>query len=706
MKPIQSNTVLIRIRFILFSLLFFSGAIRMLAADTLYLDREKAIRLVEGENFSYVVDRNGEYTIDDVIAMDFRTEVSEEDRNEIYEAASVWVKIVIRNVSSGSLCSYLYWEPNGYAYIEEDSFSVIEVKTGQFLPFTARDVQTTDPVLQIVVPANGTRTVYLRIDQTAESFDWFSDLDSNLIESSAWMRDSSDRNWQYGIFFGVLFFIVLYNLIFYFTLRDKSYLMYVFFMAFITIVWANANNFTFRYLFPESLHARLLTININYFSMCLGSVFYLLFTMRYLRTKDLLPRWHVALKIMLIVALLLFVLGVVVYLIWGTQIGFTSITMTTLLFILISMVPASGALCKKYAPAWYFIIGNGVLFVMLFLQMMHILPSDVVFGYVTLVQVGTLVQVSMFSLGLAKRISVIRDDREKAQEESIEQMKVNEELKTKVNRELEQKVSERTAELSEQKKIVEEKNKDILDSITYAKRLQQAILPSEEMWSSALRDSFIFYQPKDIVAGDFYWMERRDNVVFVAAADCTGHGVPGAMVSVVCSNALNRGFKEFGIDDPGRLLDKVRELVLETFSKSADQVKDGMDISLARIDLSTREIVWAGANNPLWYVAGGIVNEIKADKQPIGIADAPLPFTNHRIQLASGDLIYLFTDGFADQFGGPKGKKFKYKPLLELVLSVAPKPMKEQNEILQRTILEWKGPLEQIDDICIVGIRV
>lgn len=697
---------MIRTQVILLHALLFLCALQVKAADTLYLDREKAIKLVEGVNYSYVIDRNSEYTIDDVIDMDFRTEVSEADRNVIYEAGSVWVKIAIRNISSGALSAYLYWEPNGYAYIEEDSFSVIEVKTGQFLPFTARDVQTTDPVIQIVVPGDGTRTVYLRIDQTAESFDWFSDLDSNLIESSAWLRDSSDRNWQYGIFFGVLFFIVLYNLIFYFTLRDRSYLMYVFFMAFITIVWANANNFTFRYIFPEALNARLLTININYFAMCLGSIFYVLFTMHYLRTKDLLPRWHRALKIMLVLAMMLFVMGVAVYLIWGTQIGFMSITMATLLYILISMVPAASALRRKYAPAWYFIIGNGVLFVMLFLQMTHILPSDVVFGYVTLVQVGTLVQVSMFSLGLAKRISVIRDDREKAQEESIEQLKINEELKTKVNRELEQKVSERTAELSEQKKIVEEKNKDILDSITYAKRLQQAILPSEEMWNAALKDSFIFYLPKDIVAGDFYWLERRENVVFVAAADCTGHGVPGAMVSVVCSNALNRGFKEFGIDDPGKLLDKVRELVLDTFSKSADQVKDGMDISLARIDLTTREVIWAGANNPLWYVSGGAVNEIKANKQPIGITDAPAPFTNHRIQLASGDLIYLFTDGFADQFGGPKGKKFKYKPLQELVLAIAAKPMKEQERILHQTIYGWKGPLEQIDDICIIGIRV
>jgi serine phosphatase RsbU (regulator of sigma subunit) len=403
---------------------------------------------------------------------------------------------------------------------------------------------------------------------------------------------------------------------------------------------------------------------------------------------------------------LLLILGVVVYFVWGRPIAFTIITMITVLYILISVGTGFSAVRKKYSPGWYFIIGNGALCVTLLVQTFHLLPSFVLFGYITYVQVGTLVQVSMFSLGLAKRLSVIRDDREKSQEEVISQLKINEELKTKVNRELEQKVSERTIELSEQKKIVEERNKDILDSITYARRLQQAILPSDEMWKSGLAESFIFYHPKDIVAGDFYWMEKRENIVFVAAADCTGHGVPGAMVSVVCSNALNRAFIEFGIDDPGILLDKVRELVLDTFAKSMDQVKDGMDISLARIDLSSREIKWAGANNPLWYVSEGMVNEIKANKQPIGVTDNPSPFTTHTIQLNSGDLIYLFTDGFADQFGGPKGKKFKYKPLQELVLSMAALRMEEQRKLLERTLSEWRGNLEQIDDVCIIGIRM
>ena len=155
--------------------------------------------------------------------------------------------------------------------------------------------------------------------------------------------------------------------------------------------------------------------------------------------------------------------------------------------------------------------------------------------------------------------------------------------------------------------------------------------------------------------------DSTSEYVFIAAADSTGHGVPGAMVSVVCSNALNRAVKEFNLVDTGSILDKTRELVLETFSKSSNDVKDGMDISLLCVDKSNDLVFWSGANNPLWYIENNEMKEIKANKQPIGKIDNPMPFTTHRIKVTSGMVFYLFTDGFADQFGGPNGKKFKYK---------------------------------------------
>jgi serine phosphatase RsbU (regulator of sigma subunit) len=276
-------------------------------------------------------------------------------------------------------------------------------------------------------------------------------------------------------------------------------------------------------------------------------------------------------------------------------------------------------------------------------------------------------------------------------------------------------ISRQKAELQLQKDIVDEKNKEILDSINYAKRLQEAILPSPKTVSEYLKQFFILYKPKDIVAGDFYWLEAiqdakdpANRIILFAAADCTGHGVPGALVSVVCSNALNRAVKEFNITDTGKILDKVRELVIETFEKSDKDVKDGMDISLCSLNLKTNELLWSGANNPLWILKKGAreITEIKPDKQPIGRYMAPHPFKTHSVRLEKDDAIYLFTDGYADQFGGPKGKKFKYSNLGNFISEIGTLNMDKQQEQLQRTFEQWQGDLEQVDDVCIIGIRL
>ncbi len=281
----------------------------------------------------------------------------------------------------------------------------------------------------------------------------------------------------------------------------------------------------------------------------------------------------------------------------------------------------------------------------------------------------------------------------------------------------------------QQKQLVEEKNKEITDSIHYAKRIQAAILPSDKLVKEHLKDSFIIYKPKDIVAGDFYWVEAINSdeywvlsgenpslntqyspLVLFAAADCTGHGVPGAMVSVVCNNALNRSVREYGLTNPGEILDKTREIVIQEFEKSDEEVKDGMDIALCSLEFKVKscELKYAGANNPLWALRKGAteIEEIKPNKQPIGKYLVSQPFTTHTIELQKGDSIYIFSDGYADQFGGEKGKKFKLKSLKELILSVQDKNLTEQKHIIEKVFEDWKGSLDQIDDVCIIGVRV
>jgi serine phosphatase RsbU (regulator of sigma subunit) len=264
-------------------------------------------------------------------------------------------------------------------------------------------------------------------------------------------------------------------------------------------------------------------------------------------------------------------------------------------------------------------------------------------------------------------------------------------------------------------------------------------LPPTAFIDKYLPNNFILYVPKDIVAGDFYWAENQGDLFFIAAADSTGHGVPGAMVSVVCSNALNRSVKEFKLTEPGKILDKTRELVLETFGKSVSEVKDGMDISLLCVDFKQKLLSWSGANNPLWMIkednGAPQLIEIKGDKQPIGKTDDPRPFTTHHIPYQENTTFYLFTDGLADQFGlsaetkakaegiinNPesskeeinsakasliKGKKYKYKPFASLLLENNQLPLEAQKNAIATSFMNWKGDLEQVDDVCVIGIRI
>jgi serine phosphatase RsbU (regulator of sigma subunit) len=279
-------------------------------------------------------------------------------------------------------------------------------------------------------------------------------------------------------------------------------------------------------------------------------------------------------------------------------------------------------------------------------------------------------------------------------------------------------VEKRNAEVEHQKQIVEMHQKEIVDSINYAKRIQNAILAMEGEIKTYLPESFLLYKPKDIVAGDFYFFEASPTHIFYAAVDCTGHGVPGALVSVICANALTRCVKEFNLAEPGLILDKARDLVVETFKKSGQDVKDGMDISLISIQIENLrssaesvEIKWSGANNPLWYINGSdslspVLTDITADKQPIGQVENAKSFTTHSLKIQRGGFVFLLTDGYADQFGGPSGKKFKYKLLKETILKGISLPVESQKETLDNKFEEWKGGLEQVDDVCLIGIKI
>ncbi|MBS1646605.1 MAG: SpoIIE family protein phosphatase [Bacteroidetes bacterium] len=278
----------------------------------------------------------------------------------------------------------------------------------------------------------------------------------------------------------------------------------------------------------------------------------------------------------------------------------------------------------------------------------------------------------------------------------------------KAQREANQIISKQKEEVYRQKHLVEEKNKEITDSITYAKRIQNAILPNPKKWQTLLPHSFVLYQPKDIVAGDFYWLEETHNYIYLAAADCTGHGVPGAMVSVVCSSALSKAVLEEKQTETHAILDATRRLVLEQLGKSEEKIRDGMDICLIRINKNNRKhIQYSGANRPLYISnAQGELQELKPDKQPIGQYENEKPFSQQELTLAENDTLYLLTDGYADQFGGDNNKKFSSKALKKLMTENAHKGIEEQRLIFTQSFLSWRSNIEQTDDVTLIGLRM
>jgi serine phosphatase RsbU (regulator of sigma subunit) len=276
--------------------------------------------------------------------------------------------------------------------------------------------------------------------------------------------------------------------------------------------------------------------------------------------------------------------------------------------------------------------------------------------------------------------------------------------------ELEEKVKERTIKIEKQKEEIEEQKKHIMDSIYYARRIQNAILPSFNFIDKYLKHYFILYMPKDIVSGDFYWLHEADGLFMVAAVDCTGHGVPGAFMSIVGFNQLNYAVTDKKARSASKILDELNKGVIATLNenKMDDSIKDGMDMSLCVFDFKAGKAEFAGANNPLYLIRNNELIRYKGDRFPIGAFEGSKPqlFVNNNIDIIPGDCYYLFSDGYADQFGGEANKKLRYKKLEEFLLEVHDQPMNYQREFLRTKLLEWKGDNDQVDDILVIGIKI
>jgi len=296
----------------------------------------------------------------------------------------------------------------------------------------------------------------------------------------------------------------------------------------------------------------------------------------------------------------------------------------------------------------------------------------------------------------------------KIADQNLELEKLVSQLKN-YNESLESTVQQRTAEISKQKKLIQKKNDDMMGSLRYALKIQEAMLPPQSILNETFSENFIFYKPLDIVSGDFYWFTKHENKIIVTAADCTGHGVPGAFMSMLGITFFDEIVNNSHIIAPNEILNKLRANIIKSFHKSGDraETKDGMDLALLVADLDTMKMEFSGAYNPLVLIRDNEIHVYKADRMPAGYSIKEQGnFSKTEIDIKKGDALYLYSDGFVDQFGGPRNKKFMAKRFRKLLLEIHRKPMAEQNKILESTLKTWQGGCEQIDDIIVLGIKV
>jgi two-component system, sensor histidine kinase LadS len=547
-------------------------------------------------------------------------------------------------------------------------------------------------------------TLYLLTSAIDESV--LSELTFTVSTHDNVIKKDKTRRVIFGFFLGIMLIMIFYNLTIYLQVNEVSYLYYILYIIAFMAFFINKEGYIYE-IMNQFTSEPVNTFLLEIFLLC-----FLLLGRAYLDTKKNLRSWDR----ILLMAIGFIVGGLILHLamITFSNRGYKIPYFLTIILLSINIISAAASLFlaimpafilrkKKFPPAKYFLIANVFLIIGVILIIFF---NDYTLGKHGL-EIGVTLQIVTFSVGLGDKINLLKRDREIAQRRIISQLRENAALKDQVTRELEFKVKERTREIRLQKEQIERQNKEIKYSFDYAKRIQSTVLPPVDVFESLFSEHFIFLKPRDIVSGDFYWISQKGSKTFITAADCTGHGVPGSLMSMLGITMLHEIVNEKNFNHSDDILNELRINIARTLKQEGKpgEQKDGMDMVLLIYDRNTKELEFSGANNPIYIIRDSKMIEYKGNNMPVAYYDNMTDFTRHTIKMQQGDRVYLFTDGFPDQFGGPDGKKFKYKPFKELLLEVHDRSMDEQRRILQMVFDEWKGNLDQIDDVLVMGLR-
>jgi len=524
--------------------------------------------------------------------------------------------------------------------------------------------------------------------------------------------------------------MILYGLFLYYHSRDRVYLFYILYIVSISIWSLYYLGYQFIYSLPRS---------IWWYPMIfayLAFYFYIKFVRSFINTAVVLPKWDKALRITQVV-LLSAAVGLhvppMLFDIRSTINYFHGFIVLTYIILIVSFIIKLIRSNVQFGRIIW--IGTSLLILGTLGSLIRFFTVEVHEEYLYEFQkIGTMLELVVFSYGLSLRYKITEQEKRQFQTQLIDQLKENTRIQEEANRELEGRVQRRTAEIVEkndllsqhkdeieaqrdeleiQRDVVLAQKNEIVDSITYAQRIQAAMLPPETHITELLNENFIFYKPRDIVSGDFYWIKQVNMSIVLVAADCTGHGVPGAFMSMLGISYLDEIVQRREITQANQVLNELRNQIKHSLRQHGqrDESRDGIDLALCVFDLKNREMQYSGANNPLYIIKD--VNgepeliEIKADQMPVGYYQGKdKTFSNHSIQLEMGDTFYLFSDGFIDQKGGKDNKKYLSKNFKNLLLDIHEQPMHIQKEILDKTLTDWMGDNSQMDDVLVIGVRV
>ncbi len=669
-----------------------------------------------GEKTYYLEDEEGNLTMDDIMKPEKQALFKKNDKPVFVRSPSsktYWLKLVILNQSEEDLYieirTHVMWYLDYYE-ADQDGYRQL-AETGMMRPEENRPYPINFYWMKLKKKPT-TQTVYFRLKNES--------IFEVPIQIGTLSQLSLNKSYGDSIFYGFVGLVMImigYNFFLYLSIKDTIYVIYSVYLVMILFVVTNLNNHPFyAYVFGDGTRIYAARYFLVWYAPL--PVFAWLFAVRFLNLKVLMPStYYLSMGTVAVISIFLPIsnifkilpnhINAIIY-----QTSFSVLSLIILISGLYLWVLKKESQAMFYTIAWAWAILSAFVLVFTFNGIIpyHYLTRNATFF-------GTGLEILFFSLALGDRFNKMRKENLRIVENQKEELEIlvvertsqlkdaNEEI-LQANEELQQ----ANEEIMTNSEALEDRNKEITDSINYAKRIQQAILPLHEEMAAYLQEYFVLFKPRDIVSGDFYYFQCIQNKIIIAALDCTGHGVPGAFMSMLGKEILDNILIEKAVAGADNILNELHKGIRKALKQDQSNNKDGMDMCLIVIDKETKSLEFAGAKNSLVYIADGELHEIKGNKTPIGGEQRELErlFTKHIVHFSSNTIFYLFTDGYQDQFGGKERKKFMLSRMKDALKNIHSLPMEEQKAILDQQIKDWmtEGREKQIDDILVMGIKI